>query len=201
MIEINRITTDELRGMEDKEGLVLQGCAEPFQEWMDGINDIFTEEGILKDGSRFEKAMAFEHDGLTNLLFPFEGVKLEKGKLAIWRLKTRDVFGGTWLSDYVPNRLGGFRLQEAQKKERPKMNLLGEDGNIYAIMGRASGMLKENGQDTEATEMIERVTSSGSYEEALGIISEYVETELSSAIDRIGPRTPNHKKTKDSQER
>lgn len=201
MIEINRITTDELRGMEDKEGLVLQGCAEPFQEWMDGINDIFTEEGILKDGSRFEKAMAFEHDGLTNLLFPFEGVKLEKGKLAIWRLKTHDVFGGTWLSDYVPNRLGGFRSQEAQKKERPKMNLLGEDGNIYSIMGRASGLLKENGQDAEATEMIERVTSSGSYEEALGIISEYVETELSSTIGRTGSQTPNHKKSKDSQER
>ena len=201
MIEISRINADELRDMEDKEGLVLQGCAEPFQEWVDGISDMLAEEDILKDDSRFEKAIAFEHDGLTNLLFPFEGVKLEMGKLAMWRLKTHDVFGGTWLSDYVPNRLGGFRSQETQKKERPKMNLFGEDGNICAIMGRASGLLKENGQDAEATEMIERVTSSGSYEEALGIISEYVETELSSTIDRIGLRTPNHKKTKDSQER
>ena len=29
-------------------------------------------------------------------------------RLAIWRLKTHDAFGGTWLSDYVHNRLGGF---------------------------------------------------------------------------------------------
>lgn len=29
-------------------------------------------------------------------------------KFAVWRLATHDNFGGTWLSDYVPNRLGGF---------------------------------------------------------------------------------------------
>ena len=27
------------------------------------------------------------------------------GKLAAWRLMTHGEFGGTWLSDYIPNRL------------------------------------------------------------------------------------------------
>ena len=62
---------------------------------------------------------------------------------------------------------------------KPKMNLLGEDGNIYAILGRASRLLRQNGQSSEAEQMYFRVTSSNSYDEALRIISEYVETELS----------------------
>lgn len=67
-----------------------------------------------------------------------------------------------------------------EKGKRPKMKLIGQDGNIFSIMGRASRLLKENGQNKEAEEMFERVKSSGSYYQALGIISEYVETELSS---------------------
>ena len=62
---------------------------------------------------------------------------------------------------------------------KPQMNLLGEDGNIYAILGRASRLLRQNGQSSEAEQMYFRVTSSNSYDEALRIISEYVETELS----------------------
>jgi len=33
----------------------------------------------------------------------------------MWRLQTHPHFGGTWLSDYVPNRLGGF-LQEQEQR-------------------------------------------------------------------------------------
>ena len=69
--------------------------------------------------------------------------------------------------------------QESTTREtRPKMKLLGEDGNIFAIMGRASRLLKDIGQRDKAKEMCNRVTDSKSYAEALGIISEYVETEL-----------------------
>lgn len=63
--------------------------------------------------------------------------------------------------------------------EKPKMNLLGQDGNIFAIMGSASRLLKQAGQKEQASEMSARVMDSHSYEEALGIISEYVQTELS----------------------
>lgn len=62
---------------------------------------------------------------------------------------------------------------------RPKMQLIGQDGNIFAIMGRASRLLKNAGQSDNAKEMCDRVTASQSYSEALNIVSEYVETELS----------------------
>lgn len=40
-------------------------------------------------------------------------------------------------------------------------------------------MLRQNGMKEEAIEMYSRVTACGSYNEALGVISEYVQTELS----------------------
>ena len=183
---VKQITTDDLRTMEDQEGLVLQGCGGDLQEWVDGINDLLTEAGILLDGSKFESAAVFQHDELTNMLFPFEEVKLDMSRLAMWRLQTHDQFGGTWLSDYVPNRLGGFEKEQAPQK--PKMELLGQDGNIFGILGRASRLLKRAGQSEQADEMFSRVTACGDYYEALNIISEYVETELS-------PKNPEPKKS------
>ena len=117
-MNINTITTDDLRGMEGKDGLILQGCGGDLKEWVDGINDMFTEAGILKDGSKFEDVSAFQYGELTCLLYPFEDVKLDIGKLAIWRLQTHADFGGTWLSDFVPNRLGGFISESSPEPEK-----------------------------------------------------------------------------------
>ena len=61
---------------------------------------------------------------------------------------------------------------------RPKMQLIGQDGNIFAIMGRASRLLKNAGQRDKGKEMCNRVMASKSYNAALAIVSEYVETEL-----------------------
>ena len=62
---------------------------------------------------------------------------------------------------------------------RPRMQLLGYDGNIFAIMGRAGRLLTDCGQADKAKEMRDRVMSCDSYQKALSIVSEYVETELS----------------------
>ena len=190
------ITTDDLRKMEDQEGLILQGCGGDPQEWVDGINEMLTEAGILLDGSKFENVSSFQHEGLTCLLFPFEGAKLDMGKFAMWRLQTHDQFGGTWLSDYVPNRLGGFEKEQAPQK--PKMELLGRDGNIFSLMGDASQLLQRAGMAEQNKEMIERVTSCGDYYKALNIISEYVETELSPPPN---PQKPTKKKARNTHER
>lgn len=107
-MSIKNITTDDLRRMKNSDGLIIQGCGGDLQEWVGGINEMLTQEGILRNGSQFKECSTFEHDGLTCLLFPFKGVDADLGRLAIWRLKTHEAFGGTWLSDYVPNRLGGF---------------------------------------------------------------------------------------------
>ena len=64
-------------------------------------------------------------------------------------------------------------------KDRPEMELVGHDGNIFGILGRASRLLKQNGLAAESKEMFDRTTSCHSYDEALNIISEYVQTELS----------------------
>lgn len=170
-MDIQGVTLDELRKMKDIEGLVLQGCGGDLKEWVNGINDMLTEGGILQRGSRFEKAFTFNIGELTCLLFPFEDVQLDVGKLAIWRIQTREDYGSMWLSDYVENKLGGF-LTEPQKLKCP---LIGQDGNIFNLMGIASNTLKRNGMPDKAKEMCERITSSASYVEALSIIDEYVE--------------------------
>lgn len=51
----------------------------------------------------------------------------------------------------------------------------GESGNIYAIMGNASIALKQEGRSMDAKQMFTRVIHSGSYDEALEIIAEYVD--------------------------
>ena len=56
--------------------------------------------------------------------------------------------------------------------ERPRMELAGHDGNIFAILGRAAKLLRENGQNAASVEMRRRVTHCDNYYKALGIISE-----------------------------
>lgn len=59
---------------------------------------------------------------------------------------------------------------------KPKCKLIGEDGNIFNLMGIASRTLKENGLKNKAEEMCDKITKTAkSYEEALMIISDYVE--------------------------
>ena len=77
----------------------------------------------------------------------------------------------------VPDMTEFNKLLNRPKK--PKMQLIGQDGNIFAIMGRASRLLKSSGQGDKAKEMRDRVMSCDSYQKALNIVSEYVETELS----------------------
>ena len=107
-MSIKNITTDDLRRMKNSDGLIIQGCGGDLQEWLDGVNELLARDDILRNGSKFTDCSTFEHNGLTCLLFPFKEVDVDLGRLALWRLKTHDFFGGTWLSDYVPNYLGGF---------------------------------------------------------------------------------------------
>lgn len=173
-MSIKGITTDELRTMDKAEGIIFQGCGGDPQEWIDGINELLTESQILLDGTKFNSALKFQHDGLTCLLFEFnDDVKLDIGKLAMWRIQTHEQFGGTWLSDYVPNRIGGF-VQKINDVQKPDCPLIGQDGNIFNLMGIALRTLRQSGMADEAKAIQKRITASGSYDEALNIIGEYV---------------------------
>ena len=175
-MSIEYIEASKLRTMKEDEALILQGCGGDPQEWLDGINNMLTEAGILLNGTKFENISVFRSDNCTCIMFPFSDAELDVGKLAMWRLQTHEMFGGKWLSDYVPNRLGGFVTEEhSQEKIKPKCPLIGADGNIFNLMGIASTTLRRNGMADEAKEMRERITSSGSYDEALCILGEYVD--------------------------
>lgn len=63
---------------------------------------------------------------------------------------------------------------DKNKRNKPDCKLIDEDGNIFNLMARATITLRENGLSEDVTEMRKRTTSSGSYDEALCIIGEYV---------------------------
>ena len=65
-------------------------------------------------------------------------------------------------------------------KDKPELQLVGHDGNIFAVMGSAGRLLRRAGLHEEADEMLNRVQSCKDYYEALSIVSQYVDTELSS---------------------
>jgi len=62
---IHHITTDQLKDMAGGDGLILQGCGGGLAEWQNGINEMFTETGILKNGGEFKDIYVFEHGGAT----------------------------------------------------------------------------------------------------------------------------------------
>ena len=65
--------------------------------------------------------------------------------------------------------------------DKPECKLVGENGNVFNLMGIASRALKKAGLNDQAKEMQERImgkegeTGAESYDEALSIIMEYVD--------------------------
>ena len=117
--------------------------------------------------------------------YELTGNNAYKDNLTLISIKTEDIknlkaiiiprfeVGGRWFDDIVDNNA----MREKHKsKTKPKCALLGEDGNIYNLMGIASRVLKRNGMRDKAEEMCNKITSQAkSYDEALCIIGEYVE--------------------------
>ena len=65
-------------------------------------------------------------------------------------------------------------MSNENKHAKPDCPFIGENGNIFNLVGIAARTLKRNGLSEEASEMSTKVFGSGSYEEALSIIGEYV---------------------------
>ena len=105
--------------------------------------------------------------------FEQRDIRVDDGTLAVHFWQDHDFE----LKRDVPDVTEFKKLLNRPKK--PKMQLIGQDGNIFAIMGRASRLLTDYGQADKAKEMRDRVMSCDSYQKALSIVSEYVETELS----------------------
>lgn len=64
--------------------------------------------------------------------------------------------------------------EQEHLKIKPDCPLIGQNGNIYNLLGIAAETLREHGRAEQAREMFLRVTQSGSYDAALCVIGEYV---------------------------
>jgi len=58
---------------------------------------------------------------------------------------------------------------------KPPCHLVGTDGNVFAIIGRVKQVLKQAGQETRASEFVERAFAAGSYDAVLALCFEYVD--------------------------
>jgi hypothetical protein len=61
-------------------------------------------------------------------------------------------------------------------KVKPVCELIGANGNIFNLVGIARRALNRAGMREEAKELSERAFSANSYDEALAIILEYVDS-------------------------
>jgi len=60
------------------------------------------------------------------------------------------------------------------KKERPVCVLVGQDGNVFNVIGRVSATLKRAGLQKEAEEFQKQAFEQESYDAVLKLCSEYV---------------------------
>lgn len=58
---------------------------------------------------------------------------------------------------------------------KPKCKLIGTDGNVFALSARVQSALKKAGLHDQAEEFGEKLWDCGSYEDALRLMTEYVD--------------------------
>lgn len=61
--------------------------------------------------------------------------------------------------------------------DKPTVELIGQDGNVFSIIGRVSKALKRAGQPEKAKEFSDKAMSSESYDAVLRLCMDYVEVE------------------------
>lgn len=60
---------------------------------------------------------------------------------------------------------------------KPKAKLVGADSNVFNLLNICVQALERDGQKEQAAELKRKVMRSGSYNEALGIMLDYVDAE------------------------
>jgi hypothetical protein len=88
---------------------------------------------------------------------------------------------GKWDEDPCPDCMGSgyeipdkFILDTEEPIKKPKLILVGEDGNAFAILGRASRIAKKNGMDWDS---ISKEAMSGDYDHLLQTMIKYFDVE------------------------
>jgi hypothetical protein len=71
------------------------------------------------------------------------------------------------------DRKTNFEEYEKMENKKPRVKLVGENGNVFNLTGICSKALKEVGMKDESKEMCSRIFKCGFYHEALAIMMEY----------------------------
>jgi hypothetical protein len=71
-----------------------------------------------------------------------------------------------------------FELIQEDKMKKPKVKLVGADGNVFNLMGICHRALTKEKMANEAKEMVDKIIKTAeSYDEALAIMMEYCDVE------------------------
>lgn len=89
---------------------------------------------------------------------------------------SKEMEGDFQFEEYKPIEKKYLQIvYEYNEEKKPKCALIGQDGNIFNLMGIASRTLKHNGMREESEEMVNRISNSHNYYDAIAIIGEYVD--------------------------
>lgn len=138
------VTTVELTDAIDEKGI------SDLKEWISGQNS----DGL---GEGFEQ----------------QDYEVDEGRLSVSLWDFHDYFIYTE-EEFQQNLNSTQKNTVSAERKKPDCELIGQDKNIFNLMGIASRTLRRHGMAEEATEMCTRIRASDSYNSALCIIGEYV---------------------------
>ena len=101
------INADGLRNLAGRNGLAFRDCELAPLELLDELNQALAYGGILLGQGRLETVLTFQHDGIVDLIVPFDDAKLDPAKLVMWQMLAYPDCHGVFLSDYIPKTLKG----------------------------------------------------------------------------------------------
>ncbi len=167
-----RIGVMELKG--EVVGLaVVRAIEELSQQGIEEIKDYLTGQYSDGWGEGFEQR---EVDSWTETV-EYEEYDEEEGEYYTYEVDERHyLYVSFWDSDkdWKIDLLDDIELKEVAPR-KPVCRLIGQDGNIFNLLGLAKRELNRANQRDRGNEMASKVYQAQSYSEALGIIGEYVE--------------------------
>ena len=176
--------------------IVVLGAGDPLDEWIKGIEGELKESSITSAEKVFTRAYALSDNtlgkgGRRDLVLVFDpAAKPDMGKMAIWRLGWDGAIG--WTEDFIANHgkdyghvgveeeasdlddlMARAPESEREREEKPHVQLSGEDGNVFLIIGKCSKALKRAGKEDKAAEFRKKALDSENYDEVLRLAMTY----------------------------
>ena len=187
-MEIGRKTFQEF--VEDSKtnfSIVVLGAGGSPEDWVQGIDGELKHSSITSANNCFIRAYTLSNNvlgakGRCDLVLVFDpAVKPNMGKMALWRVGWNGAIG--WTDDFIANHgadYGHAAVEENDTEDegpdttsKPFVQLSGEDGNAFSIIGMCSRALKNANQSDKSTEFINKAFAAGSYDEVLRLAMEY----------------------------